>query len=131
MKQIEVEIMQQSYVLGCPDGHEARLLEAVERVDSAMTGIRDAGKVRSRERIAVLAALNMAVDLSDQEALVQAAAQGQALAAATAVPTDADVAAQAAAFRDTYAEILHGLVQRLDEGLGEPPPQPQQQMPQL
>ena len=131
MKQIEVEIMQQSYVLGCPDGHEARLLEAVERVDSAMTGIRDAGKVRSRERIAVLAALNMAFDLSDQEALVQAAAQEQAQAAATAVPTDADVAAQAAAFSDTYAEILQGLVQRLDEGLGEPPPQPQQQMPQL
>ena len=127
MKQIEVEIMQQTYVLGCPDGQEARLLEAVERVDSAMTGIRDAGKVRARERIAVLAALNMAFDLADQEALVQAAEQEHALAATTAAPTEADVAAQAAAFSDTYAEILQGLVQRLDEGLGEPSAQQQTQ----
>ena len=60
MKQIEVQILQQSYLLACPDGQESRLLEAVERVDTAMTRIRDAGKVRARERIAVLAALNLA-----------------------------------------------------------------------
>lgn len=124
MKQIEVEIMQQRYVLGCPDGHEARLLEAVERVDSAMTGIRDAGKVRSRERIAVLAALNMAFDLADQEALIQAQAAAAPEPAAAAA-TDADVAAQAAALSETYGEILQSLLQRLDEGLDEPAPQQQ------
>ena len=32
MKQIEVQILQQSYLLSCPEGHESRLLEAVERV---------------------------------------------------------------------------------------------------
>ena len=32
MKQLEVQIMQQSYLLGCPEGREARLLDAVERV---------------------------------------------------------------------------------------------------
>ena len=52
MKQIEVHILQQSYLLSCPEGHESRLLEAVERVDTAMTRIRDAGKVRARERCA-------------------------------------------------------------------------------
>lgn len=59
MKQIEVHILQQSYLLTCPEGQEARLLEAVTRLDMAMTRIRDAGKVRARERIAVLAALNL------------------------------------------------------------------------
>ena len=73
MKQIEVQIMQQSYLLGCPEGHEARLLYAVERVDTAMMQLRDAGKVRSRERIAVLTALNIAVELADREAAEQAA----------------------------------------------------------
>ena len=68
MKQIDVQIMQQSYVLGCPEGHESRMLEAVERVDSAMNRIRDAGKVRARERIAVLAALNLAFELADRAA---------------------------------------------------------------
>lgn len=66
MKQLDVQIMGQSYLLGCPDGGDARLLEAVEKVDTAMCKIRDAGKVRARDRIAVLAALNLAFDLADQ-----------------------------------------------------------------
>jgi len=68
MKQLEVQIMGQSYLLGCPDGGDARLLDAVERVDTAMCKIRDGGKVRARDRIAVLAALNLAFDLTDQNA---------------------------------------------------------------
>ncbi len=68
MKQIEVQILQQSYLLACPEGQESRLLDAVERVDTAMTRIRDAGKVRARERIAVLAALNLAFEIADRDA---------------------------------------------------------------
>ena len=68
MKQLEVQIMGQSYLLGCPEGGESRLLEAVEKVDTAMCRIRDAGKVKARDRIAVLAALNLAFDLADRPA---------------------------------------------------------------
>ena len=68
MKQLEVQIMGQSYLLGCPAGGEQRLLEAVEKVDTAMCKIRDAGKVKARDRIAVLAALNLAFDLADRPA---------------------------------------------------------------
>lgn len=64
MKQLEVQIMGQSYLLGCPDGGQQRLLDAVEKVDSAMCRIRDAGKVKARDRIAVLAALNLAFDVN-------------------------------------------------------------------
>jgi cell division protein ZapA len=64
MKQIEVTIMGQSYVLGCPDGGEAALLEAVAEVDREMSGIRDSGKIKARERIAVLAALNLGYQLA-------------------------------------------------------------------
>ena len=63
MKQLEVQIMQQSYLLSCPEGREARMLDAVERVDTAMCKIRDAGKIKARDRIAVLAALNLAHEL--------------------------------------------------------------------
>jgi cell division protein ZapA len=66
MKQMEVTIMGQSYVLGCPEGGEMALLEAVEQVDREMSAIRDGGKVRARERIAVLAALNLAYALSER-----------------------------------------------------------------
>ncbi len=66
MKQLEVQIMGQAYLLGCPDGGDSRLLDAVEKVDTAMCKIRDSGKVRARDRIAVLAALNLAFDLADK-----------------------------------------------------------------
>ena len=98
MKQIEVQIMGQSYLLGCPEGGEAQLREAVERVDAAMCKIRDAGKVKARDRIAVLASLNLAFDLVQREA-----APAAAPAAATAAGPDDARAAQ--------------LVQRLDQAL--------------
>lgn len=66
MKQMEVTILGQSYLLGCPDGGEALLGAAVATVDREMSGIRDAGKVKARERIAVLAALNLAYQLADR-----------------------------------------------------------------
>ncbi|UJB64518.1 cell division protein ZapA [Acidovorax sp. YS12] len=102
MKQIEVQILQQSYLLACPEGHESRLLEAVERVDTAMTRIRDAGKVRARERIAVLAALNMAFEIADRDSAL-AAAQPSGGSAET---PSADV------------ERAQALAQRLDQALG-------------
>jgi len=112
MKQIEVQILQQSYLLTCPEGHESRLLDAVERVDTAMTRIRDAGKVRARERIAVLAALNLAFEIADREAADLAAG-----AAAKAAPLAADQAAPALPAGDE--DRLKALVQRLDETLGD------------
>lgn len=100
MKQIEVQIMGQSYLLGCPDGGEAQLREAVDRVDAAMCKIRDAGKVKARDRIAVLASLNLAFDLAAQ----QAAASAPAAPAAPADTTDTDPKAAQ-------------LIQRLDQAL--------------
>ncbi|MES2185552.1 MAG: cell division protein ZapA [Pseudomonadota bacterium] len=70
MKQLEVQIMGQGYLLGCPEGGEARLRDAVDKVNTAMTRIRDAGKIRARDRIAVLAALNLAFDATDRAAAV-------------------------------------------------------------
>jgi cell division protein ZapA len=79
MKQREVTILGQSYILGCPEGGEALLSAAVASVDREMGAIRDAGKVKARERIAVLAALNLAYQLADrpQRASVPAVAPRQ------------------------------------------------------
>jgi cell division protein ZapA len=72
---MEVTILGQSYILACPDGGEAALLAAVAQVDNEMSAIRDAGKVKARERMAVLAALNLAYQLNDRGAAQQAAAR--------------------------------------------------------
>ena len=68
MKQIEVTILGQSYLLACPEGGEALLHSAVATVDHEMSAIRDAGKVKARERMAVLAALNLAYRLAERPA---------------------------------------------------------------
>jgi cell division protein ZapA len=66
MKQIEATILGQSYMLACPPDGEALLREAVAIVDREMSAIRDAGKVKARERIAVLTALNLAYQRAEQ-----------------------------------------------------------------
>lgn len=85
MKQVEVTILGQGYLLACPEGSEARLEAAVATVDREMTAIRDAGRIKARERIAVLAALNIAFQLADrvQADRAQADARVQRAAAAS------------------------------------------------
>jgi cell division protein ZapA len=113
MKQLEVQIMGQSYLLGCPEGGDGRLLEAVERVDTAMCRIRDAGKVKARDRIAVLAALNLAFDVSDRAAPVFSSSLA---APETATPQGAGPAAANDGAPDPR---LVQLMQRLDSALGD------------
>jgi len=103
MKQIEIKIMGQGYLLGCPEGGEERLREAVRRVDAAMCKIRDAGKIKARDRIAVLAALNLAFELGNSPAPA-------VVAAAPSQETPLDDAGQA---------TLAALLSRLDQALGD------------
>jgi len=120
MKQLEVHIMQQSYMLGCPEGQEERLMAAVKQVDEAMCGIRDAGKIRGRERIAVLAALNMAFDLLDLKTqnteLNQEAEQARTQAAQ--VEQAEPVTAQTSL--NWEEPRLQSIMQRLDAATGQP-----------
>ena len=102
MKQIEVSIMGQSYLLGCPEGGEDRLKEAVAHVDREMCAIRDAGKLKARERIAVLAALNLAYTLTERPAAPAAPAKSSAASQDLPAP-----------------EYVEQLIGRLDTVLGE------------
>src|SRR5688572_8836613 len=109
MKQLEVQIMGQSYLLGCPEGGEQRLLEAVEKVDTAMCRIRDAGKVKARDRIAVLAALNLAFDLAERPPAPK-------LEAAAFASNDATLTG----IRNLADDVrLAQLMERMDRALGE------------
>ncbi|WP_421955554.1 cell division protein ZapA [Polaromonas sp.] len=113
MKQLEVQIMGQSYLLGCPENGDARMLDAVNRVDLAMCKIRDAGKIKARDRIAVLAALNLAFELPDRSALDPAAP------ASASASAPMPLQAAAAGADDTQANPqLAALLQRLDAALG-------------
>lgn len=101
MKQLEVQIMGQSYLLAAPEGGEQRLITAVEKVDTAMCRIRDAGKVKARDRIAVLAALNLAFE-TDTPAAASAVIQPKALEPSASHGPD---------------ERLSALINKLDQAL--------------
>jgi cell division protein ZapA len=63
MTQLDVSIMGQPYRLACREGEEDALREAVNYLDGRMCKIRDSGKIKGNDRIAVMAALSMAAEL--------------------------------------------------------------------
>jgi cell division protein ZapA len=62
MTQIDVTIMGQPYKLACKEGEETSLRQAVAYLDEKMCAIRDAGKIKGNDRIAVMAALGIAAE---------------------------------------------------------------------
>lgn len=63
MIQLDVSIMGQPYKLACKEGEEGALQEAVAYLDEKMCAIRDAGKLKGSDRIAVMAALGVTAEL--------------------------------------------------------------------
>ena len=57
---VSVRIMEKEYVVACPYDDRSALLDAAEFLNARMREIRDSGKVVGLERIAVMAALNLA-----------------------------------------------------------------------
>ena len=62
-KALDVSIMGRNYRVACADGEREALLAAVAFVDKKMTEIKTASKIAGTERIAVMAALNIANEL--------------------------------------------------------------------
>ena len=62
-KTIEISILGRNYKITCEDGEREALLEAVAYLDGKMGEIKKAGKVNGTDRIAVMAALNIAHEL--------------------------------------------------------------------
>jgi cell division protein ZapA len=63
MTQLDVSIMGQAYKLACKEGEEDALKQAVAYLDGKMCAIRDTGKIKGNDRIAVMAALGIAAEL--------------------------------------------------------------------
>lgn len=59
-KGLEITIMGREFRVACPESEQPALLASVEYLDKKMREIRDAGKVIGIERIAIMAALNIA-----------------------------------------------------------------------
>jgi cell division protein ZapA len=60
---VTVRILEKEYFVSCPADERADLLDSAEYLNKKMREIRDTGKVVGADRIAVMAALNMANEL--------------------------------------------------------------------
>ncbi|MDH3978795.1 MAG: cell division protein ZapA [Gammaproteobacteria bacterium] len=60
---VNVKILEKEYQISCPAEERKSLLDSAELLNSKMREIRDGGKVVGLDRIAVMAALNLANDL--------------------------------------------------------------------
>jgi len=61
--QLDVTILGREYRVACAEGEQPALLEAVALLDTRMREIRDKGRTPGVDRIAVMAALNIANEL--------------------------------------------------------------------
>lgn len=61
--QITVQILDNEYRVACPEAEHEALLEAARYLNEKMQAIRETGKLLSVDRIAVMAALNIAYEL--------------------------------------------------------------------
>jgi cell division protein ZapA len=108
MKSLEVQIMGQSYLLNMAEPSHATMVTAAARVDQAMCRIRDAGKTKAKDRIAVLAALNLAFEM---QSMVERGHQ----AVATGTPREAETTATYGLAPSDQAEQL---LNKLNAALG-------------
>ena len=77
---VTVRILEKEYFVSCPQEERADLLDSAEYLNKKMREIRDTGKVVGADRIAVMAALNMANELlrlRRQDAELQGAVTGR------------------------------------------------------
>lgn len=66
--QVSVRILDKEYQISCPSDERTDLLDSAEILNAKMREIRDSGRVVGLDRIAVMAALNMANDLLHAQA---------------------------------------------------------------
>lgn len=59
----EITLLERSYVIACPPEEQDKLERAAHYLDRAMQGIHSRGRVVDREKIAIMAALNIAHEL--------------------------------------------------------------------
>ncbi len=68
MERVDVSILGRDYSLACAPSEKDALLAAVRHVDQRMLAIKGSGKMASNERIAVMAAIQIAGELLNMRA---------------------------------------------------------------
>ncbi len=92
MNPVKVKILEKEYLVGCEDSETDDVQKAAELLSDRMRSIRTSGKVVGSERVAVMAALNLAHELIQRDTL----------------KSD---------FNDAYLDRLNGMIKLIDSAL--------------
>jgi cell division protein ZapA len=60
---LTISLLGREFRVACPDGEEKQLLASADYLNRKLKEVRDTGKVAGNERIAIMAALNIAHEL--------------------------------------------------------------------
>jgi cell division protein ZapA len=66
-KPMRIHILDKEYLVACPENERESLFASAELLTTKMKEIRDSGKIVGADRIAVMAALNMAHELLEHK----------------------------------------------------------------
>lgn len=102
-KGVMINVMGRELRVAAPEGEEKQLLASVDLLNRKMKEIRDTGKVVGTERIAIMAALNMAHDLLNQG---ESGIRGSAVAPANAGVDETLVKRKMAEFENIIEKAL-------------------------
>ncbi len=102
---LDVSLLGRDYKVACKPGEEAELRDAVAFLDRRMREIRESSKTTSTERIAVMAALNLAHEMQRQRTHPPA---GQEAAAPSALVDAVAARRRIASMRSAIDQVLTG-----------------------
>lgn len=87
MVTLDVSLLGRDFKVACKEAERAELTDAVALLDRRMREIRETGKIAGAERIAVMAALNLAHDLLRERKMPRAAASAPPVSVTNAAGT--------------------------------------------
>jgi cell division protein ZapA len=97
---LAISLLGREFRVGCPPGEEQQLLASVDYLNRKMKEVRDSGKVVGNERIAIMAALNVAHELLAKRPA------GEAMEAAPAGVDGAGIRRRIVAMQETLESAL-------------------------
>lgn len=68
MERVDISILGRDYSLACQPSEREALMAAVKLVDQRMNAVKNAGKLAGNERIAVMAAIQIALEMLSMRA---------------------------------------------------------------
>ena len=108
IRSVSVHIMGREYNIACPPEEQEHLIASAEYLHERMSAIRRRGRSMGVERIAIMAALNMAREILDSKIADAPAGKRKSAANATATPDD-----------DTVRDRLKQMELSIDQALAD------------